>query len=984
MTLFDFFRTAELPVPAVDADRARTIAAEHFGLGGEITDATELGSQQDANFLLRATAGRVIGVLKIANPAFSRVELEAQDAAAAFIAAAEGLRTATNVGLPAVPPIAEIGADPALFARILTYLPGGTLSGDGYLRPQRVAALGALAGRTCRALAGFSHTGVDRVLQWDLRHAPRTVEVLADHVTDAHKRDAVRAAAAEAWDVVAGVAGDLPVQVIHGDITDDNVVCGDPATGALPDGLIDFGDLTRSWTVAELAVAVSCVLRHDGGEPAAAMPAIAAFHAQRPLSPAEVQALWALVVLRAAVLVVSGVHQNSIDAANSYASAALDHEWRIFQRATEIPVGVMTEQIRSALGTPAPAAPVAGRSPLLRGRLTRLDLSVESDAMDAGAWLDPQCEEQLAAEALATGAAGVVTVFGQPRLTRSRTLSAVSPATVPTGVQVWPGTAMTLSAPWPGTLDTDAGGLTLTGTDGILEVRGAVRADGDVGGRGAAEVAAGDGLGVIDGPVWIHLRRAGGGPEVPRFVRPEYADGWLSLVSDPAVLLDATADDSTAHDTAADDGAADDSAALRRRRERSFARVQEHYYADPPRIERGWREHMLDTDGRSYLDMVNNVAVLGHGHPGLADAVARQWRRLNTNSRFNYESVVELSERLAATLPDPLDTVFLVNSGSEADDLALRLAMAATGRHDIVAVAEAYHGWTYATDAISTSIADNPNALTTRPSWVHTVPSPNAYRGQHRGADAGRYAPEAVAIIENLAAQGKPPAAFICEPFYGNAGGMALPDGYLPAVYAAVRAVGGLAIADEVQVGYGRTGRWFWAFQQQGVVPDIVCIAKAMGNGQPLGAVITTREIADAYRTQGYFFSSAGGSPVSCVVGLTVLDEIEREGLQANALTVGDHLKARILELAERHPLIGTVHGSGLYMGVELVCDRTTLEPAVAETAAICERMRELGVIVQPTGDRQNVLKMKPPMCLTRESADFFVEILDRVLTTGW
>jgi 4-aminobutyrate aminotransferase-like enzyme len=414
------------------------------------------------------------------------------------------------------------------------------------------------------------------------------------------------------------------------------------------------------------------------------------------------------------------------------------------------------------------------------------------------------------------------------------------------------------------------------------------------------------------------------------------------------------------------------------------ASVQEYYYLRPPRIERGWREHLIGTDGRSYLDMVNNVAIMGHGNPQLADVVARQWRRLNTNSRFNYGAVVELSDRLAATLPDPLDTVFLVNSGSEADDLALRLAMATTGRQDVVAVAEAYHGWTYATDAISTSIADNPNALSTRPAWVHTVPSPNAYRGEHRGTEATKYAPEAVEIIEHLVAQGTPPAAFICEPFYGNAGGMALPDGYLTAVYAAVRAAGGLAIADEVQVGYGRTGRWFWAFQQQNVVPDIVCVAKAMGNGQPLGAVITTRAIAEAYRTCGYFFSSAGGSPVSCVVGLTVLDVLEREGLQQNALAVGDHLKARILDLATRHPLIGTVHGSGLYMGVELVRDRTTLEPAVRETAGICERLLELGVIVQPTGDRQNILKVKPPMCLSRESADFFVDSLERVLSTGW
>lgn len=966
MKPFDFFEAAELPVPAVTAGQAEAIAAEHFGVHAS---ATELGSNQDANFLLHDRSGEPVGVLKIANPAFTRIELEAQDAAAAFIAAGEGIRTAANRADDGA--IAEIGSETPLFARILHYLPGGALSGDGYLSPRRVAALGDLAGRTCRALGAFEHPGVDRVLQWDLRHGMRTVDLLADHVAEPHRRDAVHAAATAAWQTITALAEDLPVQVIHGDITDDNVVVG---PNGIPDGVIDFGDLIRSWAVGELAVTVSGILHHDGAEPASAIPAIAAFHAVRPLSPAEIEALWPLVVLRAAVIVVSGEHQTSVDAENEYASARVDREWLIFQRATEVPPDVMTAQIRDALGVAHPAEQVTGSAPLIGGLdprdIVRLDLSAESDAMDGGAWLQPDCEERLARQALAGGAAAVVTVFGQARLTRSATLSPLSPATVAAGLQLWPGAALTLNAPWPGSVEADAESVTLSGGPGTVVVRGALESIASDG-----EVAAGAALAGIAGPVWIEVHRRGAGPETtPRFVRPEYAAGWLHRMSDPAVLL------GLAHLP----GLAEDSAALRQRRSRSFALVQEHYYEHPPRIERGWREHLVATDGRSYLDMVNNVAVLGHGHPELADAVARQWRRLNTNSRFNYGAVVALSERLAATLPDPLDTVFLVNSGSEADDLALRLAMAATGRHDIVAVAEAYHGWTYATDAISTSIADNPNALSTRPPWVHTVPSPNAFRGQYRGTDAAKYAPEAVAIIESLAAQGHPPAAFICEPFYGNAGGMALPDGYLPAVYAAVRAAGGLAIADEVQVGYGRTGRWFWAFEQQGVVPDIVCVAKAMGNGQPLGAVITTKAIADAYRTQGYFFSSAGGSPVSCVVGLTVLDVIERERLQENALSIGDHLKARISALAERHPLIGTVHGSGLYMGVELVRDRATLEPAAAETAAICERLRELGVIVQPTGDRQNVLKMKPPMCITRASADFFVDMLDEVLSTGW
>jgi 4-aminobutyrate aminotransferase-like enzyme len=325
-----------------------------------------------------------------------------------------------------------------------------------------------------------------------------------------------------------------------------------------------------------------------------------------------------------------------------------------------------------------------------------------------------------------------------------------------------------------------------------------------------------------------------------------------------------------------------------------------------------------------------------------------------------------------------------VNSGSEASDLALRLAMAATARRDVVAVREAYHGWTYGTDAVSTSTADNPNALTTRPDWVHAVESPNSFRGKYRGADVGRYADDAVHQIEELAAAGRPPAGFICEAVYGNAGGMALPDGYLRQVYEAVRAGGGLAIADEVQVGFGRLGEWFWGFHQQKVVPDIVSVAKSTGNGYPLGAVITSRAVAEAFASQGYFFSSTGGSPLSCAIGLTVLDVLRDEDLQGNALRVGRHLKARLLALRDKHPIIGTVHGVGLYLGVEMIRDQATLAPATEETAAICDRMLELGVVIQPTGDHQNVLKTKPPLCIDVDGADFYVDALDRVLTEGW
>lgn len=988
---FDFFSAGELPAPNLPADEVVALVRAHWGLEVELRS---LGSQQDQNFLAlaRAEAGDSqgpvveaadpIGVVKVANPAFTAVELAAQEAAASLVAArAPGLRVATATTDAAGAPrsiVADTSEGPRSI-RLIAFLDGGTLHGDAYLPPATIARLGELAARVSLALADFAHDGLDRVLQWDPRVADRVVERLAPHHPDAARRARVTDAGAAAWATIAASAADLPTQAVHLDLTDDNVVRSDG--GGLPDGLIDFGDVTESWAVAELAIAISSVLHHAGAEPVSVLPAIRAFHALRPLAPAEVAAIWPLVVVRGAVLVVSGEHQVQLDGGeNAYAADGIEREWRIFEQAVSVPSDVMTALIAAELDVELPArgsaarvAASLGADRLLPGfdpaTAVRLDVSPASDPVDAGAWLDADLEERLALAALDAGASAAWLERATPRLTRARVRSAESPATIPTGVDVWfadeqacdpaasaPGVRPAIELP-----DGPFNGLPDGGpTDGGPPAAGLDH----------------DRRRMLPARTRVRLRlELPDAPAVPHLVRPEYAAGWLAQTADPAPLLGLATSGTRPLARAAD---------LLARREASFAEVQEHYYEAPPRIERGWREHLVDVDGRVYLDMVNNVTPLGHGHPGLADAVGRQLLRLNTNSRFHYGAVVEYAERLAALAPDPLDTVFLVNSGSEAADLAMRVAFAATGRRDVVAILEAYHGWTFASDAVSTSVADNPDALATRPDWVHAVDAPNPFRGVHRGADATRYAPEAAARIARLAAEGRPPAAFISETFFGNAGGIPLPDGYLAEVYAAVRAAGGLAIADEVQAGFGRLGHWFWGFEQQGVVPDVIAVAKAAGNGYPLGAVITTREIAARFRTQGYFFSSTGGSPASSVAGLAVLDAFRDEHLQRNALEVGTRLKHRLEELATRHPLIGAVHGLGLYLGVEFVRDRATLEPATAETAAVCDRLRELGVIMQPTGDHQNVLKTKPPLCLDDASADFFVAMLDRVLTEGW
>lgn len=969
---FNFLRSPELPAPQVTESQALDILATHFGMRGPVK---HLGSQQDKNFLV-GTGEAVTGVLKIANPAFNETELAAQDLAADLIATTEpGLRVAQSLPnqrgerLTAVTGLGLNQADDTAHVRLLRHLPGGTLIESGYLPPTTVAGLGALAGRVSRALAGFSHPGLDRVLQWDLRHGAEVVARLVSHVDDEAARCRLQAAADEAWARISPLADSLPRQAVHMDLTDANVVVSRGVGGVVqPDGIIDFGDLADSWAVSELAITMSSVLQHPGADPSSVLPGIRAFHAVRALSVTEAEALWPLLVLRTAVLIVSGAHQTGFDPDNDYLTEQADGEWQMFERATSVPMDVMTALIKAELGLAAPSEPVPVDRPMLTvtGPVVTLDLSATSDDLDdafiAGGWVKPDIEDELARAALTDGAALVVTPYGQPQISQSPALSQDEPAVVPTGVSLWAAESASLVAPFSGEItERTASSVTFRGQDFELTLTGVT-------------AGADDALGVAEPGRRVELAvRPAGAPTAPRLTTPALAPGWRELSRDPGPLLGLPAPSG---------GHAESD--LMARRDRAFAPVQEHYYRRPPRIERGWRHFLMSTSGRCYLDMVNNVTVLGHAHPRVAAAAARQLRKLNTNSRFNYASVVEFSERLAGLLPDPLDTVFLVNSGSEASDLALRLATAAAGRPDVVAMREAYHGWTYGTDAVSTSTADNPNALTTRPDWVHTVESPNSFRGKYRGNDVGRYAVDAVAQIDQLIAEGRAPAAFICETVYGNAGGMALPDKYLQQVYATIRGAGGYAVADEVQVGYGRLGEWFWGFEQQGVVPDIVSMAKSVGNGYPLGAVVTSREIAEAFRSQGYFFSSTGGSPLSCAIGMTVLDVLNDEDLQGNASRVGTHLKSRLQELATRHPIIGTVHGFGLYLGVEMIRDPDTLEPATEETALICDRMLELGVIIQPTGDHQNILKTKPPLCIDADAADFYVDALDRVLTEGW
>ncbi|HEY0290313.1 MAG TPA: aminotransferase, partial [Pseudomonas sp.] len=674
-------------------------------------------------------------------------------------------------------------------------------------------------------------------------------------------------------------------------------------------------------------------------------------------------------VARSAVLVLSSEQQASIDPDNAYIQANLQSEWNIFDVATSVPMALMEAAILSAVGLLEPPVHTEICRPLLptlSGQtVTSVDLGVLSEHFVAGNWEQSGVDERLLKEAAhLNGLAS--SRYGEYRLSRTQPDSASEPDTFALHVELQIPDATPIHAPFAGVVRRTAdAALVLVGAAEVLRLWG-VSSDFDSG----TQLSAGDVIGLGAGSLIVQVCRD---PLLspPLFATPSWAPAWRALCPSPADILGFDCDAP----------ALDDSAQLLARRDASFARSQKHYYTAPPQIERGWRNHLIDMQGRSYLDMLNNVAVLGHGHPRMAEVASRQWSLLNTNSRFHYAAIAEFSERLLTLAPDGMDRVFLVNSGTEANDLAIRLAWAYSGGRDVLSVLEAYHGWSVATDAISTSIADNPKALSTRPDWVHPVTAPNTYRGEFRGPGSGpEYVRSVEAHLAKLAEQKRQVAGFICEPVYGNAGGISLPPGYLKQVYQQVRAQGGVCIADEVQVGYGRLGLYFWGFEEQDVVPDIITMAKGMGNGHPLGAVITRREIAEALEAEGYFFSSSGGSPVSCRIGMAVLDVMEEESLWENAQVVGGYFKARLEALIDKHPLVGAVHGMGFYLGVELIRNRQTLEPATEETTYLCDRLRELGIFMQPTGDYLNILKIKPPMVTTQRSVDFFVDTVSKVL----
>ena len=413
------------------------------------------------------------------------------------------------------------------------------------------------------------------------------------------------------------------------------------------------------------------------------------------------------------------------------------------------------------------------------------------------------------------------------------------------------------------------------------------------------------------------------------------------------------------------------------RRRKLLGSAYELFYDEPVHLIRGEGVWLFDADGRKYLDMYNNVAHVGHCHPYVVEALTKQISTLNTHTRYLHENILEYAERLTGKFSDELDTAIFACTGSEANELALRIARYVTGATGIIVTNFAYHGNSQATFEISPSDI----AASEIPKYVATVPEPDAYRGEFRGDAAGeKYAGYVQLAVDELRQRGIKPAAFVIDTIMSSGGVVAPPRGYLKKAAQIIRNAGGLFIADEVQPGFGRTGKHFWGYEADGLVPDIVTLGKPMGNGHPLAAIISRRDIIEDFSSIGSYFNTFGGNPVSCAAGLAVIDVIEQEGLQENARIVGEYLTSGLRALAEKHTAIGDIRGTGLFIAVELIKDKESREPATAFTADVVNGLKDRGVLSGAIGPDANILKLRPPMVFSRDNADYMLAILDEAL----
>jgi 4-aminobutyrate aminotransferase-like enzyme/Ser/Thr protein kinase RdoA (MazF antagonist) len=1010
---------ARVAAPLTPAIASR-IARELYGLE---TAARSLPGEYDDNFHLSTSDSRAF-VLKVMHPAREDSFVDMQCRALTHLA-----ERAPHLALPRVMPT----PDGQLFSRVknedgvsrlvwlLTFLSGVNLADVKPKSLELLGSLGALLAQIDSALLDFSHPATMRELKWDLSRSLWAREYIS------YVRDPQRRALAERFlslfetEAVPNFQ-QLRCSVIYGDANDHNALVSPPwPQPRRVLSVIDFGDMHSGFTVSEPAVAAAyAILGHEHPLPAASA-VLAAYHKEFPLNENEIAAFFPLLCARLAVSVINSAHRQSLVPNDPYVTVSEAPAWQALERLAKIHPRFAHYAFRSACGLPAvPHAPkiqhwlsenahVAGPlipANLREGNCVVLDLSVGSTSLgaDPSKFAEPVATQEIRSTLRAANVPVAIGRYDEPRPFYSSTnfSSGQNPTTerrtVHIGLDLFTDPGTLISAPFDATIHAFADNRTALdyGPVVILKHEASDGLEfftlyGHLSRQSLVHLRVGDRL--SRGQVFAHIGAAsenGGwsphlhfqiildlldrGTDFPGVAFPSQRDVFLSLSPDPNLIAGIPEKCFPPASPALN--------ATLSSRKNLLGRNLSVSYEQPLKIVRGWRQFLYDDSGRAYLDVYNNVPLVGHTHPRVVAAVQQQIGLLNINTRYLHDNILRYAERLTALLPAPLKVCYFLNSGSEANELALRLARAHTGCEDVIVLDHAYHGNTGTLIDISPYKFNGPGGSGQKP-WVHIAPVADDYRGLYKRGepDLGKkYASHIKQIVGTLRTMGRGIAAYIAETLPSVAGQIVFPPNYLAEVYKLVRNAGGVCIADEVQVGFGRLGTHFWGFETQEVVPDIVVFGKPIGNAFPLAVVVTTPEFAASFNNGMEFFSTFGGNPVACAAALAVLDVLRDENLQQNALEVGRGWLASLRALQSSHAIIGDVRGSGLFLGIDLVKDRSTRAPATAQAAYIVNRLRERGILAGADGPRHNVIKLRPPLIFSDPDAELFNATLDEIL----
>ncbi|MCY3768756.1 MAG: aminotransferase class III-fold pyridoxal phosphate-dependent enzyme [Gammaproteobacteria bacterium] len=1015
-------------LPEFTDRQAARHADELYGLEGRIS---RLDGERDLNFRIDRDRGPV--VFKIANATESLEMLNCQQAVFERISQDEtavscprGLKSKTGRYVETI----HSASGARHYCRAAHFMEGRLFSEVNPHTPGLLESLGSAVGGINRALDGFSDPALERPLLWKMDNALEVIERFRPLVQDARRGSLLDGFARQFQDRVLPLSGRLRKGVIHNDANDHNLIVSGPGPwDRKVSGILDFGDMVNSWIAVDPAVAAAYSMLGKAKPLDAAVSVIRGYHQACPLNETEISVLFELVCMRLCMSVSICAHQQSQEPGNEYLRISEKPAWQVLEPLSRVSRDFVHFLFRDACALePVPDSAgivhwIRTRRPefkpivevdLQTGPLLVLDLGVGSPHLpDPSAPCDAETMTRDVFRRIedSKSVAGIGK-YDEYRLvydTDDFTDATGHRRTLHLGMDIFMPAGSPVFAPWDGTVFAASFEETHLGYGGTLILRHTVTEANGAGkgatltfhtlfghlsfgsiahlkagqpvSRGQKIAEMGDASENGHWPPHVHFQLITHMlDETETFVgvgSHAYRNVWLSLCPDPNGILGIPGMELEKP------GGPPDMVLekLQASRRQCLGPSLSLSYGTPIHLVRGSMQYLYDFTGRRYLDAVNNVPHVGHCHPRVVAAERAQSGVLNTNTRYLYSAIQQYSERLLDRFPDPLEVCFLVNSGSEANDLALRLARNFTGRQDVWVLDHAYHGNLSSLIEISPYKHDGPGGSGT-PAHVHKMVMPDRYRGRYRAGDpdaAGRY----IDLIGKDLSSAEPhsgPAAFICESILGCGGQVFLPEGYLKGAYARVREAGGLCIADEVQVGFGRIGSHFWAFEAQDVVPDVVTLGKPMGNGHPMAAVIVTREVADAFHNGMEYFNTFGGNPVSCAIGNAVLDAIEQDGLQHNAREVGVHFLNQLMILKNEFELIGDVRGRGLFLGVELVNDRISLDPAADQAHYIAERMKQEGILISTDGPLHNVLKIKPPLCFAEQDVNVFVQTLESIL----